>query len=128
MQFFIENSDQREQALREIRDHPFPYFLTTESGRSDTKEWKDLNAFFHSQIVPLFSSLTGYERKEAKEQLQVMNALIEEHSDYYEVESISGMSYDRLCKFNEACQRWMRMNYGVYAQGKVKAQTKKILK
>lgn len=128
MQFFIENSDQRDQALREIRDHPFPYFLTTESGRSDTKEWKDLNAFFHSQIVPLFSSLTGYERKEAKEQLQIMNALVEETPDYYLVESISDMSYDRLCKLNEACQRWMTMNYGVYAQGKVKGITKKILK
>jgi len=128
MQFFIENSDQAERALRELRDHQFPYFITTESGRSDTKSWKELNAFFHSQIVPLFSEKTGYERSEAKEQLQILNALIEETPDYYLVESISGMSYDRLCKFNESCQRYLMKEFGVYAQGTVRAKTKKILK
>ena len=128
MQFFIEDQDQLEQALKQIRDHPFPYFLTTESGRSDTKSWKELNAFFHSAIVPLFSEKTGYERKEGKEQLQILNALIEETPDEYIVESVSGMSYDRLCKFNEACQRHLMKHFGVYAQGRVQAKTKTILK
>ena len=128
MQFNIEHQSDLNDALNEIRGQPYPYLLTTQSGKKPTQSWNELNAFFHTSVVTLFSSLTGYEKKESKEQLQILNALVEEHEDYYEVESISGMSYDRLIKFIESCQRWLMKNYGQCAMGKPTLKTKRILK
>lgn len=128
MIFNITHQSDLNDALKELKGHRYPYYLTIQSGKALTKEWNELNAFFHVSVVPLFSSLTGYERHEAKEQLQILNALVEEHPDYYEVESISGMSYDRLVKFIESCQRIMMKSFGVCAIGTPIVKTKKILK
>jgi len=62
----------------------------------------------------MFSEHTGYDRTEAKQELQKLHALIYEDESGFEVESISGMSYDRLVRFIEACSMTLVKQFGVY--------------
>ena len=102
--------------LSVIRDRKYPYYIEARDAKptkgTEFEEWKRLNAFFHADIVRLFSDKSGFFRDEAKEILQIRFALIEEHDDHYLVESVAGMSYDRLQQFTEQCMAFLRMTYG----------------
>jgi hypothetical protein len=91
----------------------YPYEVVIKTVREeDDPDWNKLNAFFHVGIVPKYSSLTGLTEKEAKEQLQIYFATIVDHKNYYEVESISGMSRERLYRFILSCNVHMIQQFG----------------
>jgi hypothetical protein len=99
---------------------PFPYVLMAVShrphkGTDEYEKWLNSNSFFHRCIVPTFSELSGFGENEAKEELQKMFALVRDLDGEYEVESIAGMSLQRLVQFNENCQNFLIANYGEQA-------------
>ena len=103
-------------ALSDIKGMKLPYRLMMVSQRprdgTEGEKWDKLNSFFHRGVVPVFSKVSGYREDEAKELLQTKFALVEEHLDYYLVESISGMSNTRLIEFIESCIQFLAMTFG----------------
>ena len=91
-------------------------------------KWDNLNAHFHAGVVPAFCAYTGYNRKEGKEELQKMFALVVETEEYWEVESVSGMSLQRLSDFVLQCSSYISTSFGEWPTENVKPKTKIIKK
>ena len=114
MKFYIEQYSDLVDAFKHLREQFYPFFLITHNGKAPTLSRNELNAFFHAAIVPLFAERSGYTRKESKEELQKLHALVSD-ANGIEVESVSGMSYDRLLRFIDDCQGTLVKEFGVYA-------------
>ena len=117
MRKYVAHPQDKYDAKHELDHVPYPYFLMAvrhkpEKGTSEYDKWLRSNSFFHRCIVPTFSELSGLGENEAKEELQKMFALVNDLPDSFEVESIAGMSLQRLTQFNENCQNFLIMNYG----------------
>ena len=106
---FIQHPADREDFINDIRDKPMGYCIIAEEVKPKNtnstryQKWLESNGFFHKAIVERFSKITGYNRKESKEMLQIRNALVTELPDAYLVESTSNMSLERFVEFNEEC-------------------------
>jgi hypothetical protein len=121
----------------ELKGFKLPYVLMKVSQRArdgtEGDKWSRLNSFLHRGVIPVFSEITGYMEDEAKRMLQIRFALVEEREDDYLVESVGGMSANRLIKFIDDCQMFMVMNLGVKAdemltENRVKYLKTKIIK
>jgi len=121
-------------AFSQLKEERIPFIILKQSTRPKTgKEvdsWKRLNSLFHRGVVPTYSNLSGLGEDEAKQHLQQLFALYREHEDHYEVESVAGMSIERLNKFIDDCQGFLIQNYGARADEMLIAnvKTKKIPK
>lgn len=107
---------------------PVTVLIREEKDDQDPQKWNDLNAHFHAGVVPTFCAHTGYNRKEGKEELQKMFALISETEEYWEVESIGGMNLKRLMDFVLQCSSHISLSYGDWPTETIKPETKRILK
>lgn len=118
--WYVSHPQDRHDAKQQLDSVPFPYRLMTvtqkpHKGTDEYEKWLNSNSYFHRCIVPTFSNLSGLGENEAKEELQKMFALVRDLEDEHEVESISGMSLQRLVQFNENCQNFLIANYGEQA-------------
>lgn len=113
-----------------LKELDYPFYLVTKKAKQPGLNWNKTNAFFHRGIVSLYSSLTGLLEDEAKDELQIKFALVEEHETYYDVESIAGMSKERLVEFIQQCQVHIIKNFGTKANEieQLKITTKRIRK
>jgi len=92
-----------------------PFVVHVTQAQVKTRDWNDLNSFFHRTIVRVYSSLSGLLDDEAKEDLQIRFALMGERENEYDVESISGMSYNRLLEFVNKCEIFLMTQFGARA-------------
>lgn len=114
---YIQHPSDRDDFINDIRDKPMGFCIIAEAVKPSKstdryEQWLQANGFFHKAIMVKFSRISGYSLKEAKEILQIRNALVAELPDSYLVESISSMSLDRLVEFNEVCMSDMVSLFG----------------
>lgn len=129
MKRYIEQYSDLAEAFKELRDTRYPFYLVSHNAVLKDMQWRDLNAFFHSGICNLFAEKTGYTKEEAKRELQKRHALFVEADNHFEVESVGGMSYERLMRFIDDCQHTLITEFGVYADPNIhNIDTKKIKK
>jgi hypothetical protein len=116
----------------DLRGKPTPYHLihvrSKPSDANDLSKWKRLNSFFHRGIVPVYSNFSGLLETEAKADLQRMFACVEDNPDHYMVESISGMSLQRLAAFVEQCQTFLVSTFGAKADELISYHRTELLK
>lgn len=131
---YIQHPQDLHDYINELKSMQRPFYAYTTRGKppQDTDEfvaWKRVNSFFHRGLVPTYCEFTGLLEPEAKRELQVLFSLIEEHKDYYLVESISGMSLARLNEFCEQVQTHIILNFGIRANDLINIHRKsKIVK
>ena len=110
----------------------FPFFVSTYSGKpveeTEHEKWKRLNSFFHRGICPTYSECSGLLPDEAKHDLQMRFALVQDCKDHVMVESISGMSVSRLVEFCEQCQTFLMINFQTRASELLEANRNRFLK
>ena len=131
-EWHVRHAQDRYDAVNELEGIKLPYILMKLSQRPrdglEYDKWSRLNSFLHRGIIPVFSKVSGYMEDEAKSILQINFALVEEHLDYYLVESVSGMSVSRLIAFIEACQQFLVINFGEQANKLLIENTNKYLR
>lgn len=113
---YVSHPSDKHEAKQQLDLLRYPYVLMAVSQRptegTDEEKWKRLNSLFHRGVVPVYSRFSGLGEKEAKEDLQRMFALVVDGIDYWEVESIAGMSLQRLSEFIDNCQNFLVVNFG----------------
>lgn len=116
MNFNISHPQDLIDTFNRLKDVERPFMLqvirSKPTEETELKTWKRINSFFHRGIVPTYCDLSGLLEDEAKRDLQQRFATVEEHVDHYLVESIGGMSLQRLTSFVEQCQTFLIINYG----------------
>ena len=120
MKKHIKHKQDLKDAFDFLKEKKMPFVLTAhetrpDKGTSRDESWKRLNSLFHRGIVPTYSEVSGLREDEAKAHLQQLFACVYEQKDYYEVESIAGMSIERLNKLIDNCQQFLIQNFGVKA-------------
>ena len=119
MIFYISHPQDLADTAEELVNIRMPYYLnvvkTKPTFGTEKEKWNHLNSFFHRGIVPLYSGFSGLREDEAKRDLQTRFALVREHPDHYEVESVGGMSIERLMTFCEMCQTFLVQQFGAKA-------------
>lgn len=130
----ISHPQEFHDAKYELGNLKYPYVLMASAvkptkGSDEYETWLRTNSFFHRGIVPAYSEASGLDEKEAKEDLQQRFALVREHEYSYDVESISGMSLQRLLQFCDKCQQFLAMNFGIIVDEQILInKTKRIKK
>jgi len=117
--WYINHPQAKIDAKQDIDKLPFPYRLMAvkmkPEGGEELEKWKRMNSYVHRAIVPTYAEMGGLGEDEAKEDLQRRFACVVEYEDSYEVESIGGMSNERLSSFIESCTQFLVQNFGVIA-------------
>jgi len=75
-----------------------------------SSEWLKVNRYYHKVLKLPLSMYFGVSPGWMHERLQIMFALINVHPDYYEVESITGMTTERFSLFVENIWQWVTEN------------------
>jgi hypothetical protein len=112
----IQHPQDWHDAKNELEKLRYPYRLMAIAQRptsgNELEKWRKQNSYFHRAICPTYAELSGLDEHEAKRDLQIRYACVIESADSFEVESIGGMSNERLGKFIQDCDRFLVMEYG----------------
>lgn len=132
MDKFIQNHADLDDAVNQIKEKQFPYFISIYTGKpvneTDHAKWKRLNSFFHRGIVPTYSQCSGLMEDEAKADLQQRFALVEDNTEHILVESVSGMNLPRLSEFVQNCQIFLMREFTTQASELLESNRNKFLK
>jgi hypothetical protein len=132
MDKFIQNHADLDDAVNQIKEKQFPYFISIYTGKpvneTDHAKWKRLNSFFHRGIVPTYSQCSGLMEDEAKADLQQRFALVEDHTEHILVESVSGMNLPRLSEFVQNCQIFLMREFTTQASELLESNRNKFFK
>lgn len=153
-EYFVNHPQDKKDAFDAI-DAPYPYKIivqrlpVTPIHADEYEKRRKLMAYFHRSIVPEFSKAAGVSEVEAKAELQMKfcrvgeilvdetgefdvmwidtdRYFIAEQGKHYWVESIAGMSNDRLSEVVNNVKDYILQQYGVFVKDYINTKTKKI--